>query len=56
VEVDLLVHGDRWAVAVAYGVASVLAGLVTAVAGIAVGGAVHRSPGRRAGTAGRGAP
>ncbi|WP_138732964.1 fluoride efflux transporter FluC [Modestobacter excelsi] len=42
VEVDLLVHHDRWPVAVAYGAASVVAGLVAAGAGIAVAVGHHR--------------
>ena len=51
VEVDLLVHADRWAIAVAYGVASVSAGLVAAAAGIAVTGWLHRLRSRRVRTA-----
>jgi fluoride exporter len=46
VEVDLLVDGDRWATAVAYGLVSVVAGLGTAAAGIAVAGRLHRPPHR----------
>jgi CrcB protein len=51
VEVDLLADAGRWATAVAYGLVSVVAGLGTAAAGIAVAGRLHRPPrGRRVGT------
>jgi fluoride exporter len=50
VEVDLLADADRWATAVAYGLVSVVAGLGTAAAGIAVAGRLHRPRGRRVGT------
>ncbi|CCH87493.1 Camphor resistance CrcB protein [Modestobacter italicus] len=38
VEVDLLADADRWTTALGYGVASVVAGLAAAAAGIAVAG------------------
>ena len=38
VEVDLLADADRWPTALGYGVASVVAGLAAAAAGIAVAG------------------
>jgi fluoride exporter len=55
VEVDLLADADRWPTAVGYGVASVVAGLGAAAAGIAVAGGFDRLRGRRAGTRAEGA-
>jgi CrcB protein len=55
VEVDLLADADRWATAVAYGLASAVAGLGAAAAGLAVAGRFHRPRDQHGGTPAGGA-